>query len=72
MIHNGWRQLPLARAGATPGQGERCSSDQAEGQFSHRVTTPEIFNQVGPFYMATSGPLLHVHSQAAAAGALKR
>jgi hypothetical protein len=38
--------------------------DQTEGQFSHGVTTPEFLNQVGPFYVATSGPILHVHSQA--------
>ncbi len=28
------------------------------------MTTSELFTQVGPFYLATSGPLLHVHSQA--------
>ena len=26
------------------------------------MTTPEIINQVGPFYVATSGSLLHVRS----------
>ncbi len=27
------------------------------------MTTSEFINQVGPFYLATSGPLLLVHSQ---------
>jgi hypothetical protein len=31
-------------------------------QLRPRVTTPDFFNQVGPFYLATSGSLLHVHS----------
>ena len=55
-------QLPPARAGATPGRGELCSSNQIDRQLSPRVTTTDFFNQVVPFYLATSGPLLHVHS----------
>ncbi len=55
-------RLPPARGGATPGRGELCSSKQIDRQLSPRVTTTDFFNQVAPFYLATSGPLLHVHS----------
>jgi len=56
-------QLPPARAGATPGRGELCSSHKGKTPAQPQGTTPEFINQVAPFYLATSGSLLHVHSQ---------
>jgi hypothetical protein len=62
MIHNGLAPAPLGQGWCQPWpRGAALLTRRKAVQ--PWVTTPESFNQVVPFYVATSGPLLHVHSQ---------
>jgi hypothetical protein len=63
IIHNVSAGSP--RPGLAPplAEGSAALLIKQKASSAYEVTTPESFNQVVPFYVSTSGPLLHVHSQ---------
>jgi hypothetical protein len=62
MIHSVSAGSP--RPGLAPplAEGSAALLIKQKASSAYEVTTPESFNQVVPFYVSTSGPLLHVHS----------
>ena len=63
MIHNAGAGSPGPGLAPALAQGSAALLIKQKASSAYKVTTPESFNQVVPFYVSTSGPLLHVHSQ---------
>jgi hypothetical protein len=62
MIHNAGAGSPGPGLAPPLAQGSAALLIKQKASSAYKVTTPESFNQVVPFYVSTSGPLLHVHS----------